>query len=123
MKFQQDRPVGQHLVTAVSETYIEINGARHETSLLLLPQRLETGWAPAGFDGLAESDFAAIAALGSELVLFGTGRQQRFPAPQLLRPFMNARIGVEIMDTRAACRTYNILVAEGRRVAAILLLD
>ena len=56
-------------------------------------------------------------------LLFGTGRCQRFPRPELLRPFMAARIGVEIMDTAAACRTYNILALEGRNVAAALLIE
>ena len=123
MKLQQDRPVGQNLVTASGEGYIAINGVRHEVSLLLLPDRIELGWGAGGFDALAENDFAGIAALGCEVLLFGTGRRQRFPRPVLLQPLMAARIGVEVMDTAAACRTYNILMAEGRRVAAALLLD
>ena len=76
-----------------------------------------------GFDALEESDFSRIAALGCEVLLFGTARLQRFPHPSLLQPLMLARIGVEVMDTAAACRTYNILMAEGRKVAAALLLD
>lgn len=123
MKFQQDRTVGQHIVTAASETYIEINGTRHTTNLLLTPQSVQTDWGQAGFIGLNEQDFAKIAALNCEVVLLGTGRQQRFPTPNLLRPLMNARIGFEVMDTNAACRTYNILVTEGRKVAAALFLD
>ncbi|TRZ55075.1 MAG: hypothetical protein D4S02_18345 [Rhodocyclaceae bacterium] len=123
MKLQQDRPVGQNLVTARGEGYVAINGQRHEASLLLLPDRIEPGWGAAGFDALSATDFAGIADTGCEVLLFGTGRRQRFPRPALLQPLMVARIGVEVMDTAAACRTYNILMAEGRRVAAALLLD
>ena len=123
MKLHLDRPLGQNIVTAIGEGYVEINGMRHQASLLLLPQLLQTGWGVAGLDALNEADFAKIAALGCEVLLFGTGRRQRFPPPSLLRPLIAARIGTEVMDTPAACRTYNILMAEGRNVAAALLLD
>jgi len=79
------------------------------------------GWAPGGFDALTESDFAALAALKPEVALFGSGATMRFPHPRLTRALTEARIGLEVMDTPAACRTYNILAAEGRRVAAAIL--
>ena len=123
MKLHQDRPVGQNLVTASGDGYVDINGLRHQRSLLLLPDQIESGWGAAGFDGLTEADFADIAGRGCEVLLFGTGRRQRFPLPALLQALIASRIGVEVMDTAAACRTYNILVTEGRRVAAALLLD
>jgi len=123
MKLHLDRPVGLNIVTAIGDGYVEINGQRHDNSLLLLPQQLEPGWGAAGFDALSAGDFANIAALGCEVLLFGTGRKQRFPPPTLLQALMAARIGIEVMDTAAACRTYNILVAEGRNVAAALLFD
>lgn len=123
MKLEQDRSIGQNQVTACGEGYIAVNGVRHEASLLLLPEQIEPGWGAAGFDALSPSDFAGIAALDCEVLIFGTGRRQRFPRPELLQPLMLARIGVEVMDTGAACRTYNILMTEGRRVAAALLLD
>lgn len=123
MKLHPDLPAGQNIVTAIGDGYVVINGERHVNSLLLLPQQIELGWGMAGFDALIEADFAQIVALGCEVVLFGTGRRQRFPRPALLQPLMLARVGVEVMDTAAACRTYNILMAEGRSVAAALLLD
>ncbi|MBI3524071.1 MAG: Mth938-like domain-containing protein [Betaproteobacteria bacterium] len=123
MKLHLDRPAGLNIVTAIGDGYVEINGQRHDNSLLLLPQQIEPGWGAAGFEALSETDFASIAAPGCEVLLFGTGRKQRFPHPSLLRPLMAARIGIEVMDTAAACRTYNILVAEGRNVAAALLFD
>ena len=76
-----------------------------------------------GFEALAESDFEAIRTLGPEILLLGTGDRQRFPAPSLLRPLIEARIGYEIMDLPAACRTFNILASEGRKVAAALLIS
>lgn len=123
MKLHLDRPIGLNIVTAIGDGYVEINGMRHDASLLLLPQQLEPGWGGAGFDALSAEDFARIAVLGCEVLLFGTGRRQRFPHPSLLQPLIAARIGTEVMDTPAACRTYNILTAEGRNVAAALLLD
>ena len=122
MKLHQDLPAGQYVVTSIGDGYIAINGQRHATSLLLLPHRLEPGWGAAGFDALQEDDFAQIVTLGCEVLLFGTGRRQRFPHPALTRCLTEARIGLEVMDTPAACRTYNILVAEGRKVVAALLI-
>jgi len=123
MKLQDNIQIGQNLVTSVGAGYINVNGMRHEASLLLLPQSIEPGWGAAGFDGLSEADFAQIIEIGCDVLLFGTGSRQRFPQPALLRALMAARIGVEIMDTAAACRTYNFLVLEGRNAAAALLLD
>jgi len=123
MKLHPDRPIGQNIVTAYGEGYIAINGDRHTKSLLLMPQRLETEWACASFEALTEADFEKLAQLDCDVLLLGTGSRQRFPQPCLLRPLMAARIGVEVMDSAAAARTYNVLVAEGRNVAALLLLD
>ena len=89
----------------------------------MLPGAVHPDWATGGFDGLTEDDFEALAALGVEIVLIGTGRRQRFPAPALMRPLMQARIGFEVMDLGSACRTFNILVNEGRSVAAALIFD
>jgi uncharacterized protein len=123
MKLHRDRSVGQNIVTAYDERYIEINGMRHSTSLLVLPQRLETDWRQVTFDGLQLADFERLAQLGCEVLLLGTGSRQQFPPAALLQPLMAARIGFEIMDSGAACRTYNIVMAEGRNVAALLLFD
>jgi uncharacterized protein len=75
------------------------------------------------FDALSERHFAALADLAPELVIFGTGARLRFPAPALLRPLIERGIGVETMDTAAACRTYNVLLGEGRAVVAALLFE
>lgn len=123
MKLYRDEDSSLNLVTAYDARHIAIQRERHETSLVVMPQRAPQAWGELGFDGLTEADFAAIAALSPALVLIGTGARQRFPKPALLRPLIEARIGFEVMDTGSACRTYNILAAEGRVVAAALLMD
>jgi len=78
-------------------------------------------WDVNGFDDLELAHFKRLQALQPELVILGTGLQQQFPDPQLCNPLIEARIGLEVMDRFAACRTYNILVAEGRKVLAALI--
>lgn len=123
MKLHQDQNASINTVTGYGTDHLMINKVRHDGNLLLTADRIVSGWAPGGFAGLTEQDFAAARELGVEIVLVGTGSRQRFPSPALLRPLIDARIGFEIMDLAAACRTYNILVAEGRSVAAALIFD
>ncbi len=123
MKLHLDNPEGRNTVTAYGPGYFDINQQRHVASLILLPDRIIQGWGTAGFDALTEADVETLRDLQAEIVVLGTGPRQRFPAPGLLRPLIDARIGFEIMDLHAACRTYNILMAEGRKVAAALLID
>ncbi len=123
MKLQRDSDDHLNLITAYGAGHVEVNRQRHETSLVLLPDRLLGGWAQAGFAGLSEDDFRLIAELAPEIMLLGTGQRQRFPPAALLRPLIEARIGFEIMDLAAAARTYNVLMLEGRRVAAALLIE
>ncbi|MBE7422685.1 MAG: hypothetical protein EFKGCFLK_00888 [Rhodocyclaceae bacterium] len=123
MKLHLDNPGSRNQVTACGAGHVAINHRHFETGLLLLPDRIVEPWGAAGFEALVEDDFEAIRVLAPEIVLIGTGERLRFPAPALLRPLIEARIGHEIMDLPAACRTFNILVAEGRRVAAALLIE
>ena len=99
-----------------------VNAVRYERSLVVLPDRPVEAWAAEGVDMLREEDLQFLAELGVEIVLLGTGKSLRFLRPRLLQSLVRARVGVEVMDTPAACRTYNILVAEGRKVAAALIL-
>ena len=99
---------------------VVINQATVEHSVILTPDQL-LDWPPTRFEQLTVAHLAAVAELQPELVLLGTGSQQRFPAAALLAPLIGQRIGVESMTTAAACRTYNIIMAEGRRVAAALI--
>lgn len=123
MKLHLDNPSSRNLVTGYGAGFVAINHRQYEASLILLPDRIVEPWGTGGFEALAEQDFEAIRTLGPEILLLGTGNRQRFPAPGLLRPLIEARIGYEIMDLPAACRTFNILMAEGRLVAAALLIE
>ncbi len=102
---------------------IVINETRHTTSLIVMPQRLIAPWSAQRFAELTVPHFEALAALDAEVILLGTGRRLHFPPPGWRALLPAAGIGLEIMDTPAACRTYNVLAAEGRRVAAALLFD
>lgn len=107
--------------TGYGPGYVAVNGMRHERSLIVLPDRLVLDWAATSFEALAAEHLAAVAEYSPEIVLLGTGATLRFPRPELTRPLAQAGIGLEVMDVQAACRTYNILAAESRRVAAALL--
>jgi uncharacterized protein len=102
---------------------VEVSGRRHAGNIVVSGERVVTGWTAGGFDSLVPADVEALAAMKPEILLLGSGRAFRFPPPALLAPLHAARIGVEVMDTRAACRTYNILLAEGRGVVAALIVD
>lgn len=108
--------------TAYGQGYVAVNGVRYQSSLVVLPDRIVEDWNVQDFASLAQSDLGALASLKPELVLLGTGDLLRFPDSKLLASLAAAGIGAEIMDTRAACRTYNILAEEGRNVAAALII-
>src|SRR5687767_13505682 len=97
-----------------------VNGERREKSVVVLADRIQE-WSTQSFDELSAADFAFLKELNVEIVLLGTGPRQRFPHPRLTATLAQAGIGLEVMDLQAACRTYNILVAEERKVAAALL--
>ncbi|TAN48750.1 MAG: hypothetical protein EPN19_15580 [Betaproteobacteria bacterium] len=109
-------------ITGYGAGFVLVNNARHESSLIVLPERI-VPWDIAGFEALALADFERLAGLDREIVLLGTGARLRFPPPALTRPLIEARIGFEVMDFQAACRTYNFLMTESRKVAAALLLE
>ena len=103
--------------------YVSVNGTRYEGSVMVCGRDVVPNWAPNGFDGLNASQFERLANTGAEIVLFGSGERQRFPSLELIKPLIIKGIGVEVMNTKAACRTYNILVAEGRQVACGILIE
>ena len=109
-------------VTGYDDDWIEINAIRHTSSLIVLPEVAPVVWPVHTFDALSENDFAQIAATAPDVVILGTGVRQHFIHPRLIADLTARRIGVESMDNAAACRTYNILMAEGRRVALALIL-
>lgn len=118
-------PPTQHYqtVTAYDDQGVEINAVRFSRSLIVLPETAPFDWPPASFDALTVEHFAQIEATGPDVVILGTGRRQRFVHPKLIAALTARRIGVECMDNQAACRTYNILMSEGRKVALALIFD
>lgn len=111
----------QNMFTGYGSGYVMVNQMRYERSLIILPDRIIEDWPAQTFEQLAVAHFEQLLSLQPEIVLLGTGATLRFPHPSLTKILIAAKIGVEVMDTSAACRTYNILTAEGRRVAAALL--
>ena len=121
MKFQSDQFGAA--ITAYGPGWVAVGSERIERSLLLHSTGERAPWPCARFDELTAEHFAPLAASQPELVVFGSGERLRFPRPAWIRPLVEAGIGIETMDTAAACRTYNILASEGRRVVAALLLE
>ncbi len=119
MKFHLENAPGRHLFTGYGAGYVAINQTRHETSVVVAADRLLFDW-PARWEDLAAAHFELLLSLQPEIVILGSGARQRFPHPALSQS-LAARIGVEAMDTPAACRTYNILIAEGRNVVAAVI--
>ena len=110
-----------NLFTGHGPDFVRLGVVEYRQNILVTPERIVSGWAAGGFEALTEADFAQLAELKPEVVLLGTGANLRFPAARLMRALIDAGIGVEVMDTAAACRTFNILAAEGRNVAAAVL--
>lgn len=121
MKLHSDFPAQLNVVTAYGAGFVEVNRERREGSLVLLPDGPVLQWGVSTFDQIDERAIAGLLDHQPEIVLLGTGARQRFPHPRISAALSMARIGLDVMDTPAACRTYNILAAEGRRVLAALL--
>jgi uncharacterized protein len=122
MKLHLNTSITQKIFTAHGKGYVAVNGERFEHSIVVTPEQVLTDWQPKGFEALDESHFAYFLTLKPEILLFGTGAKQRFPHPCLYPMLAAVGVGVEFMDTPAACRTYNILMAEDRKVVAAILL-
>ena len=123
MKLQSDPHSGANTITGYGDGYVEINRAPYSHAVLLSSDGEIQEWAVRSFDELRAADFSQMAALKPELIIIGTGKRQRFPKPELLKPLIEAKIGFEMMDSQAACRTYNILVGEGRQVLLALIVE
>lgn len=122
MKFQPEHPDAQS-ITGYGPGWIGIGAEKVTDSVILGSRGLRLAWPCARFEDLTAEHFAQLAQLDAELIVFGSGARTRFAPPAWLQPLMARRIGVESMDTHAACRTYNILAGEGRNVVAALLLE
>ncbi|WP_394787769.1 Mth938-like domain-containing protein [Rhodoferax sp.] len=122
MKLQPDKFDVQS-ITGYGPGWVGINTDKITHSVVVGSRGQRLDWNCARFEDLTPEHFAQLAELGAELVIFGSGNRIRFPQPAWLKPLMAQRVGVETMDTQAACRTYNILAQEGRNVVAALLLE
>lgn len=122
MKFALADPSAGYTISNYSEAGIVIGPGIYRSSLIVMPDRIIAPWGAAALTALEASDFVLLEELKPDLVLLGTGERQQFPSPALYQNLIATGIGVEVMSTPAACRTYNILLTEGRRVAAALLL-
>jgi uncharacterized protein len=123
LKLQSDPNSGANTITGYGDGYVEINQTPYAHAVLLSSDGAIMEWPVKTFEGLDAHHFEQMIALKPELILIGTGSKQRFPKPELLKALIAAKIGFEIMDSQAACRTYNILVGEGRQVLLALIVE
>ena len=122
MKFQREA-TSEFAITAYSATSVSVAGIEHRSSLRVSHQSPAAPWTVATFSEITASTILEATKTQPEIVILGTGHRLRFPASGALAPLRDARIGFEVMDTAAACRTYNVLLSEGRQVTALLLIE
>lgn len=123
MKFNLDQPSTAHVVRAYGPGVLRIGERSYDASLIVTATALIERWRPRRMEDLALDDLEPVLVLQPEVLLIGSGQRQKFPDRAILTSLYRARVGFEIMDTGAACRTYNVLVAEGRNVAAALIVE
>jgi uncharacterized protein len=112
----------RNTLTGYGPGYLAVNGIRYDSALIITPDALPQPWPVTRAADLGPEAVAQILSTAPEIILIGTGPAQVFPSPAQLRPLIEARVGLEIMNTPAACRTYNVLMGEGRRVTAAMCL-
>jgi uncharacterized protein len=122
MRIQLEANAALNRIRAYTPGRVIVNETAYERSLVLTPERVLPDWPPQRLEDLTAEHFAQAVQLKPEVLLLGVGRAMRFPPQSVLALLYQAGIGVEVMDTHAACRTYNILMGDGRRVAAALIM-
>ena len=123
MKLHSDPQSSQNTITGYGIGFLEVNQTPYSHALIVQPEGEVLAWPVEEIQDLSEDHFSMISALLPELVIVGTGKKQVFLNPKILQPLIKAKIGFEMMDSQAACRTYNILMGEGRKVMAAILLE
>jgi uncharacterized protein len=123
MLLAQDNPQGKYQIRNYRPGIITINELVYTESLIVTLTTLITPWPPRSVTELTQAHLMPLLEQHPTIVLLGTGSTGQFLSPSLLAPLFNQQIGVEVMDTAAACRTFNVLAAEGRNVAAALLIE
>ena len=121
MKFMQEVRPAANVVTGFSPEAVTVGAQRLSGPLAVSAEQLLHPWSAAPLAELTLAHFAPVLAWQPEILLLGTGERQRFPAPALIAALLGRRVGLEVMDSRAACRTYNVLVGESRAVVLALL--
>lgn len=122
MKLSLDNNEQQYRIDAYTVDSVRVGGRDYGGGLIVTPEKIIPDWRPAPVKELLLEDMEQAIGLGPQILLLGTGRTLRFPPPPLMAGLASRGIGLEVMDTAAACRTYNILAAEGRRVGAALII-
>ncbi len=122
MKFHADQPLNNS-VEAIGDGWVQIAGQRHSSSLVLTHTGTCEAWHLSSLEQLQDTDLAALNTKGIELVLLGTGRRHRVVHPKHTHPLIARGVGLECMSSAAACRTYNVLISEGRQVLLALILE
>ena len=110
-------------VTGYDDEGVEINAQRYAFSLIVMPESAPRPWNVPNFEALTAAHFDKIEEDTPDVVILGTGERQRFVHPKLIGALSNRHIGVECMDSKAACRTYNVLMGEGRKVTLALIIE
>jgi len=123
MKLHSSTTQQYQTVTGYDAAGVEINARRYDFSLMVMPEVAPRPWDVARFEDLTAEHFERIAADQPDVVVLGTGERQRFVHPRLVASLSALRVGVECMDSHAACRTYNILMGEGRKVTLALIIE
>jgi len=122
MSLNLDENSATYQIRAYQPGLIQVNDQMFSTSIIITPDKLINSWSPQNIDELNREDLADVIALRPSILLIGTGHELQFPDLKIYGDLINYGIGVEIMNTHAACRTYNVLTSEGRNVAAALII-
>lgn len=123
MKFAEADPTEGYFITSYDENTLQVNGKNFSSSLIISSRELKTDWSAQSIETLCTEHFKPIIELNPELVIIGTGNKLVFPPLETYAELIKLGVGVEIMDTGAACRTYNVLISEGRHVVCGLILQ
>jgi uncharacterized protein len=121
MKLHLTTADNNYLITGYGEGFVEINKQRHTHNIIVMADKLIPDWTAEDFIDLSENHFSELIKLEPEVVLLGTGKTHQFLHPKIVQSLTKKNIPLECMTTAAACRTYNILMSEGRKVAAALM--
>ena len=122
LKLHLSKPNEKNIFSGYGPGYVVVNKKRYENSIITMPDSIIEDWQALTVEQLTEEHFELLIPYEPEIILLGTGATLRFPSPLVTKNLLESKIGIEVMDTNAACRTYNILMAEGRNVAAALLI-